>query len=93
MYIKKLKNTNIKEAYYIDLSSNLKEYKNSLVSQNLDVIFADFKLLISEYNNQNRGYLARRAVFETRWDGDYDHLSRFGEWDHTQLHKPESTTK
>ena len=91
--IKKLKNTNIKEAYYIDLSSNPKEYKNSLVSQNLDVIFADFKLLISEYNNQNRGYLARRAVFETRWDGDYDHLSRFGEWDHTQLHKPESTNK
>ncbi|MFL2799255.1 MAG: double-strand break repair protein AddB [Paracoccaceae bacterium] len=91
--IKKLKSTNIKEAFYIDLSSNPKEYKNSLSSQNLDVIFADFKSLILEYNNPNRGYLARRAVFETRWDGDYDHLSRFGEWDHTQLPKPELSTK
>ena len=91
--IEKLKSTNIKEAFYIDLSSNPKEYKNSLSSQNLDGIFADFKSLILEYNNSNRGYLARRAVFETRWDGDYDHLSRFGEWDHTQLPKPELSTK
>ena len=91
--IKKLKHKKIKEAFYIDLSSNPKTHENRLISQNLDVLFEDFKSLILKYNDKTRGYMARRAVFETRWSGDYDHLSRFGEWDHTQTPNPEVIKK
>ena len=36
--------------------------------------------LIARYQRPDTGYAARRAVFETRYARDYDHLSRFGEW-------------
>ena len=86
--IKTLNKKVVKEAYYIDLSSRLKDQKNALDNKDLIEVFDNFCVLISSYNDRSRGYSARRAVFETRWEGEYDHLSRFGEWDHTQ--KPES---
>ena len=91
--IKELRRKEVKEAIYIDLSSSPRIHENSLINQNLNGLFADFKSLISKYNDETRGYLARRAVFETRWNGDYDHLSRFGEWDHTQSPKAEVVSK
>jgi ATP-dependent helicase/nuclease subunit B len=36
--------------------------------------------LLASYARRDTGYVARRAVFETRFALDYDHLSRFGEW-------------
>ena len=32
------------------------------------------------YLDPARGYVSRRAVFQERFPGDYDHLARFGEW-------------
>lgn len=37
--------------------------------------------LITRYLRRSTGYTARRALFEVRHAGDYDHLSRFGEWE------------
>ena len=91
--IKELRRKEVKEAIYIDLSSSPRIHGNSLVNQNLNGLFGDFKSLILKYNDETQGYLARRAVFETRWNGDYDHLSRFGEWDHTQPPKTEVVSK
>ena len=45
--------------------------------------------LISRYMRRNTGYTARRALFETRHAGDYDHLSRFGEWEMSDRALPE----
>ena len=74
-----------------DSSQNETELQEKDISDEKDPL--DFKSLILKYSDETRGYLARRAVFETRWNGDYDHLSRFGEWDHTQSPKPEIVSK
>ncbi|WP_426032370.1 double-strand break repair protein AddB [Cypionkella sp. TWP1-2-1b2] len=45
--------------------------------------------LITRYLRRSTGYTARRALFETRHAGDYDHLSRFGEWEMSDRAVPE----
>ena len=40
--------------------------------------------LLTAYAQQNRGYPSRRAMEKMTFEGDYDHLARFGEWDETQ---------
>lgn len=45
--------------------------------------------LITRYLTQEQGYVARRAMFETKFPGDYDHLARFGEWEMQDPPKPE----
>jgi RecB family exonuclease len=36
--------------------------------------------LLTAYLDPEKGYPARRAQEGLRWDGDYDHLARYGEW-------------
>jgi RecB family exonuclease len=36
--------------------------------------------LAAAYLREDTGYTARRALFKTDYDGDYDHLMRYGEW-------------
>ena len=36
--------------------------------------------LLNAYLDPDKGYAARRVRETLRWLGDYDHLSRFGEW-------------
>ena len=45
---------------------------------------ADLENLLSAYAQSTRGYPSRRAMEKVRFEGDYDHLARFGEWDETQ---------
>lgn len=45
--------------------------------------------LIARYLSPDQGFAARRAMQFGRDIGDYDHLSRFGEWDMTDLPEPE----
>jgi RecB family exonuclease len=84
-----LKNKSIREAFYIGLGSKPKNLKILLEENTLVEVWSNLSTLISSYNNRSRGYSARRAVFETRWEGDYDHLARLGEWDHTDDINPE----
>ena len=37
--------------------------------------------LIAAYQSADQGYAARRAMASVRFDGDFDHLARYGEWD------------
>ena len=39
--------------------------------------------LLSAYLTGGTGYASRRQVRTTRFEGDYDHLARLGEWDET----------
>ncbi len=59
-----------------------KKYDLVTVSQELAT-------LVTEYDDPDRGYISRRMMEELKYSGDYDHLSRFGEWDATQATKPE----
>ena len=44
-------------------------------------IRAGLSRLVATYDQRETGYTARRAVERTGFAGDYDHLSRLGEWD------------
>ena len=46
-----------------------------------DLALDDLRRLIAAYEDRGRGYIARRAVESDGFEGDYDHLSRFGEWE------------
>ncbi len=45
--------------------------------------------LIRAYRSRGRGYTARRAAESVRFEGDYDHLARLGEWDLSDPPEPE----
>lgn len=40
--------------------------------------------LLTHFDQRARGYVSRRAMEKVRFEGDFDHLARFGEWDETQ---------
>ncbi|MDI3337842.1 double-strand break repair protein AddB [Defluviimonas aestuarii] len=46
--------------------------------------------LIAAYLKRETGFISRRAVFESRRPGDYDHLARFGEWQMSDAPVPEN---
>ncbi|KUF09528.1 double-strand break repair protein AddB [Pseudoponticoccus marisrubri] len=48
-----------------------------------DQVWDEFRQLIAAYADPDRGYTARRALMKDTDIADYDHLSRFGEWDVT----------
>lgn len=76
---------------YIGLSGD-KAIDTPLTTAEIDEIWERFVKLIRAYQGEKQGYTARRAVFEARFPGDYDHLSRFGEWDMTDKAKTERLT-
>ncbi|MXQ08230.1 double-strand break repair protein AddB [Alphaproteobacteria bacterium GH1-50] len=47
-------------------------------------ISAELSQLVTAFDNPDKGYPSRRAMEELAWDGDYDHLARYGEWDDTK---------
>lgn len=70
-------------AGFIGLGAAPKEVCAPYPADVIAEIWADLGKLIAAYRDPDKGYAARRAVFESRWDQDYDHLARFGEWDET----------
>lgn len=54
--------------------------------------WAGLRQLISAYATPAKGYAARRAMQRTEDSSDYDHLSRYGEWDLTETATPEVFT-
>lgn len=51
--------------------------------------WAELERLIASYMDPTRGYVSRRAVFQERFPGDYDHLARYGEWSISDTPLPE----
>ena len=45
--------------------------------------------LLASYNCESTGYASRRAMEKERFEGYYDHLARFGEWDASKSAKVE----
>ena len=71
----------VTQASYIGLGANPRLVAAPLDDPGLDRVWAEFQELIRAYFSQDQGYLARRAVAKQRFEGDYEHLARFGEWD------------
>lgn len=74
---------------YIGLGSNPKTVWSDRADVDLEKEWERFTRLIQRYAERATGYAARRAIFEIRYKGDYDHLSRYGEWQMTDHAEPE----
>lgn len=68
-------------ARYVGLGSSPKAEDVDVSPQALDRTWAGLHRLIATYSRATTGYTARRAMFKSAFDSDYDPLSRFGEWD------------
>jgi double-strand break repair protein AddB len=53
------------------------------------LIEAEFRRLIAAFSDHDRGYSARRSVANVTFEGDFDQLARFGEWDDSDDPCPE----
>lgn len=76
-------------ATYLALNPSHDDRDMPVDADTLTKTWDDFLKLIRAYGRRETGYRARRAVFETRFEGDYDHLARFGEWDMSAPTSPE----
>ncbi len=68
---------------YIGLGAGKKSVSTRVTAELLDEFWAGMLRLIGQYGDRSTGYAARRAMFQDRIAGDYDHLARFGEWQMT----------
>lgn len=70
----------VAEISYIGLGAGEKAVETEITPDLTGSEWDKFVTLIDRYHRRATGYSARRAVFEDRIEGDYDHLSRLGEW-------------
>jgi ATP-dependent helicase/nuclease subunit B len=73
--------TDVAAISYLGLGANAKEVKVEITAELLAKQREGLVDLISRYMSHATGYTSRRALFEDRIKGDYDHLARYGEWD------------
>ena len=59
----------------------MKSVDTDMTAEKTAAVWDAFQKLIRAFARPTQGYTARRAMFETNFPTDYDHLSRFGEWD------------
>jgi double-strand break repair protein AddB len=69
---------------YIGLGSGGKITGHEVTPAEIAEITAGFTQLIEHYMNESNGFPSRRAMEQVKFEGDFDHLARFGEWDETQ---------
>ena len=74
---------------YVGLKADLAIETTELQPGEVAEIWAEFGRLIASYARPGQGYTARRALEKVTDPSDYDHLSRFGEWDMTDDPSPE----
>ena len=65
---------------YIGLGSPPKVVQTVMDASITARVWAELNQLINCYQRREQGYLARRAMHGVDYPGDYDQLSRFGEW-------------
>ncbi|MDP4034391.1 MAG: double-strand break repair protein AddB [Pseudorhodobacter sp.] len=74
---------------YIGLGATPKVVETEITDALLGRVWEDLHKLIARYLIHDQGYAARRAVYEDRFPGDYDHLARYGEWEMSHWPQPE----
>jgi double-strand break repair protein AddB len=77
------------DAEFIGVGASPKIVKAPLETEPPEKVWAELCELMAKWRNPERGYTARMAPERITYDGDYDHLSRRGEWDDTDTHLPE----
>ncbi len=75
---------------YVGLNTAARVISTEITPELTQEVWDGLRRLIAQYLTDSQGYTARRAVFDTRFAGDYDHLARFGEWEMTDEPLPET---
>lgn len=78
-----LAGSDVAKITYIGLGSTPKEVETEITEDVIGKVWEGLHRLIGTYMHREKGYTARRALFSANDASDYDHLSRFGEWDLT----------
>ena len=68
-------------ATFIGVNTAMKNTPAPLDKRPADEVWTEFAGLLTRWQDPARGYTARMALFSKNDISDYDHLSRFGEWD------------
>ncbi len=84
--------TSVAQAVFIGMGGTYKEVLAPLDEEPVDKVLDELKQLISAYLEPEQGFSARRMLHKDSDIGDYDHLSRFGEWDRAAKPSPEDLT-
>ncbi len=84
--------TSVAQAVFIGMGGTYKEVLAPLDEEPVNKVLDELKQLISAYLEPDQGFSARRMLHKDSDVGDYDHLSRFGEWDRTAKPSPEDLT-
>lgn len=71
----------VASATFIGVNTAMKNTPAPLDKHPADQVWAEFAGLLTRWQDPARGYTARMALFSKNDISDYDHLSRFGEWD------------
>ena len=72
----------VEKVVHLHLGRNPKDSEITLEEKYETVtISAELAELLDKFNQDETGYISRRAMEKVRYEGDYDHLARFGEWD------------
>ncbi|TNC48179.1 double-strand break repair protein AddB [Rubellimicrobium rubrum] len=79
----------VSEAFFVGLGSNPKVTPAPLAEVTPDQVWDELQTLLRAWMEPARGFSARMAVEREDWEGDYDHLARYGEWDHATPVTPE----
>lgn len=74
----------VSAAKFIGVNATMKVVPAPLDKQPTDQVWSDLEALFKNWQNPDRGYTARLALFSKSDYSPYDHLSRFGEWDTSQ---------
>ncbi|MDE4134756.1 double-strand break repair protein AddB [Phaeobacter sp. QD34_3] len=82
----------VERAVFIGLKSPIKEVPAPLADEPPAKVWSELKTLIEAYFDPAQGYSSRRMVHRDDFAGDYDHLARYGEWDRSDMPKPEDLT-
>ena len=66
---------------YVSFADGKEEEPIATTAEELEAVWQDLCALIGAYGTAGQGYTARRAIERESRRGDYDALSRHGEWD------------
>ena len=73
--------TPVSHVVHIDVGRSPEDKRTDLTDENETVtVTGQLTELLTDFLNPKHGYVSRRAMEKMRYDGDYDHLARFGEW-------------
>lgn len=82
----------VEGASFVAVNTGMRDVPAPLKDHPAMQVWDEFQALLLEYQQKSRGYSARIAMFSTADHSNYDHLSRFGEWDTSDDAVPEDLT-